>query len=73
MRYLFFILIIVVVFLFWRASLRKRTPPDAETSQTEAGEMVQCRTCGVYLPREDAVVDGHFFFCSAEHRDSDRK
>lgn len=36
-------------------------------------DSVQCRYCGLHLPRADAVRQGDAYFCSQEHRDADNR
>lgn len=45
-------------------------PGAARAAATGPQEMVRCPTCGLHLPREDAVADaaGHLY-CSPQHRD----
>jgi len=72
MRYLLFLIVGIIVVLLWRASMRRPDSTGSSGPMTEVGEMVQCRKCGVYLPKEEAIADGPFFFCSVAHRDADR-
>ena len=72
MRYLFLLVIGIVVFFIWRAASRRRDDSPPETPEPKTGDMVQCRRCGVYLPEGDAINEGAFFYCSEAHRDEDR-
>ena len=67
------ILLIIVVFAavyfivrgYARAVTRSRS---TETSIKGDEDMVQCRHCGVHLPRSESLGAGDAFFCSEEHR-----
>lgn len=68
-RILFFLLLAVAIYLVWR-SLQKRA---ANVRAQGAGDgapqaMVSCATCGLHLPRQEALPLGERFFCCEEHR-----
>jgi uncharacterized protein len=75
MKYLVLFAVLVVAYLFWRnarlkddrttgGSARRRPPPAAGPQ-----EMVACRTCGLHLPRSEAVFGSSGApFCCQEHR-----
>ncbi|MBF0256989.1 MAG: hypothetical protein HQL47_11165 [Gammaproteobacteria bacterium] len=50
---------------FWRQRQRAKAPAAAPTHLT-----VRCAHCGLYLPRNEALVDGQHSYCSAEHRNA---
>jgi uncharacterized protein len=67
------ILLIIVVFALVYYIVRSyartvgRKPPN--DSQVKGGEdMVQCRHCGVHLPRSESLAAGEARYCSEEHR-----
>lgn len=64
-RFLFFILIGVLIWLLWRGSLRiTGRPPADEPRKSERGEdMVVCTRCGVHLPRSEAREEGGQLVC----------
>ena len=33
----------------------------------DRGEMVKCQTCGVNIPKSQALASGNNWFCSEEH------
>jgi uncharacterized protein len=70
MKYLVVVLVVAVVaWLLLRP--RKAEPPRAQRPQPEKPglqEMLQCRHCGVHLPRAEALVDERGAFCSEAHR-----
>ncbi|WJW74929.1 PP0621 family protein [Thiohalobacter sp. IOR34] len=50
----------------WQAQQRRRNRPAAG----EVGQMVRCETCGIHLPREEALCSGDHCYCSEAHRQS---
>jgi len=68
-RVLFFVLLAVVAYLFVRSMKRRgegRKAPRPDQSMPEA--MVSCATCGLHLPRGEALLLGDRYFCCEEHR-----
>jgi uncharacterized protein len=70
MKYLVVVLVVAVVaWLLLRP--RKAEPPKGQRPPPEKPglqEMLQCRHCGVHLPRAEALVDERGAFCSEAHR-----
>lgn len=48
-------------------AIERKSVSDATASAAE--EMVQCRHCGVHVPRSEVVFSDGFTFCSTAHRD----
>ena len=71
MRFLFFILLLIIGVLLWRRWIGQGTSTIDSPEVKPSSEMVQCRLCGVYLPRDESLVDGEFYYCSDEHRQLD--
>lgn len=71
MKYLIVLVVVLVVFWYWRRAMRGDAPAKAEPKQAQARQqdMVQCPVCLVHLPRGDALAgpDGRLY-CCAEHR-----
>jgi len=76
-RILFWALLGVVAWLFWRQftgraqGLRDdRTRRSADAGQaTAAGEpMVSCSVCGLNVPRSEAQTERGRWYCGEEHR-----
>ncbi len=68
-RILFFVLLAIVVYLVVRSMKRRdagRGAPPPRSSTPEA--MVSCATCGLHLPRGEALLLGDRYFCCEEHR-----
>lgn len=69
-RLLFLFAIVAAVYLLFR-SYRKNAAASEDSSVAE--DMVRCAHCGVHLPRGESVRAEGLDFCSAEHRDAQRK
>jgi len=68
MKYLFWLLVIVLV---WWAFKRSHKPESqASTTQSSAApqDMARCAHCGIHLPRDEAVRGEKGLYCSTEHR-----
>lgn len=52
----------------WRLQQAARRTP----ARRDAGRMVACAHCGMYVPEQDAVCNGDQVYCSAAHRDANR-
>ena len=75
MKYLFVIVLALVVFWLWRMSRHRRddaVQPNRPASQTspekEIAEMVSCALCKVHLPQSEALIGRDGFYCSEAHR-----
>lgn len=67
MKYLFWLLVILLVWWAWRrtrSNSAKVSPPA--TPATE--DMVVCAHCGVHVPRPEAVSGERGAYCSTGHR-----
>jgi uncharacterized protein len=71
MKFLVLLAVLAVAYLVWRNGriARKDQPPEAPRAGAAPQDMVQCRACGVHLPRGEALPgpDGSLY-CCAEHR-----
>ncbi|WP_300709355.1 PP0621 family protein [Limnohabitans sp.] len=68
MKFLFLLLVALVV--IW-AVKRSRVKPPAGSAQAQSSsptEMVACAHCGIHLPRAEAVSGQKGLYCSTEHR-----
>jgi uncharacterized protein len=46
--------------------------PQSKTGRIQdAGQMVQCAHCGVYIPKSESLRAGERYYCSADHRARD--
>jgi uncharacterized protein len=68
-RILFFVLLAVVVYMVWRSMQRRGKGPSSPGAGQQAPQaMVSCATCGLHVPRHEALLLGDRFFCCEEHR-----
>lgn len=55
--------VIVVAITAWRHVVgRSKTPIEKD-----AGVMLPCEYCGVFVPADQALRDGNHVYCSTEH------
>ncbi len=84
MRALLFFVFILVVYLAIRFTLKRvrelrAASAEAETlkNKAEPEEMVACATCGLHLPKHEAICEtseaGDRFFCSEAHQQQAHK
>ncbi len=71
------ILLGVIVWLV--ISMMKRYQANSEArrkkvSNKESGQekVLQCKTCGIYVPENEAIRDGENTYCSNEHQIADQ-
>jgi uncharacterized protein len=75
MKYLLVLVVVLVGVWAWRrnrdADRLAKPQSKSAVKPAEQEEMVRCATCGLHLPRSDALP-GHStapaLYCSAEHR-----
>jgi uncharacterized protein len=73
-RILFFLLLAIAAYVGWRW-VRSQRLRDSREQQRGSGDrpaeaMVSCATCGLHLPRREALVLGERHFCCEDHRRS---
>lgn len=72
MKFLLFLVIVLLLAWLWRSSRRNDKRPDQAATPPPPPpgpqEMVRCAHCGVHLPLGDAVVGRIGQYCSHEHR-----
>lgn len=73
-RILFFVLLAIAAYVAWRW-VRSQKLSDARkqrsgSEQPQAEAMVSCATCGLHLPRREALLLGERHFCCEDHRRS---
>lgn len=68
-RIAFFVLLAIAVYIGWRLFRARQLsrPPSASTPRLP---MVSCATCGLHVPRNEALAQDDRFFCCEEHRRS---
>ncbi|MEN9888136.1 MAG: hypothetical protein RL559_173 [Pseudomonadota bacterium] len=68
MKYLFWLLVVLLVGWAWRRSRAKASPPSAPPTPAHPQDMVVCLHCGVHLPQAEAVAGTLGLYCSSAHR-----
>jgi uncharacterized protein len=66
-RVVFFVLLALAIYLVWRILGMKRPPSNTDSSVPRL-PMVSCATCGLHIPREEALIQDERYFCCEEHR-----
>lgn len=66
-RILFFVLLALAIYVAWRV-LTKPPRKDANDAGVPRLPMVSCATCGLHIPRNEALVQDERYFCCEEHR-----
>lgn len=67
-RILFFVLLALAIYLLWRLLQKKQPPSAGAESNVPRLPMVSCATCGLHVPREEALIQDDRYFCCEEHR-----
>ncbi|MGB2817577.1 MAG: PP0621 family protein [Burkholderiaceae bacterium] len=68
-RILFFLLLAIVIYVMWRSRQRRDKRPSSPAVEEQMPQaMVSCATCGLHVPRQEALLLGDRFFCCEEHR-----
>lgn len=67
-RVLFFVLLALAIYLVWRVLQKKQLPPRDEKPNALRLPMVSCATCGLHIPRNEALMQDERYFCCEEHR-----
>lgn len=68
-KLLLLLAVLAIAYLLWRHARIERSGPPPQAREAKPQEMIACASCGVHLPRADAVsgADGRLY-CSQEHR-----
>jgi len=69
-RIVFFLLLAIAAYMVWRFVQKRGRDRGAggQQQQQVPQAMVSCATCGLHLPRQDALPLGDRYFCCEEHR-----
>jgi uncharacterized protein len=69
MKYLIWLVIIVLAIWAFKRSRRPAQPPAGQpTPSASPSNMVGCAHCGLHLPQEEAVTGEKGLYCTTEHR-----
>ncbi|MGH6612275.1 MAG: PP0621 family protein [Burkholderiaceae bacterium] len=69
-RIVFFILLALAIYVGWRLIRASRLPRQDADIDLPRLPMVSCATCGLHIPRNEALVLDERYFCCEEHRSS---
>ncbi len=72
-RYFFLGLAIWAVLLIIRHLLRQKQLQKKAPLTAKSVDSVQCKYCGLHLPRGEALHHGDDFFCTREHQELSNK
>ncbi|MES9899018.1 MAG: PP0621 family protein [Sedimenticola sp.] len=72
---LLFILVaaLLIYYIIQLISKSAANQTSRKKSDTASVETVQCRHCGVYLPRAEAVSSNDNFYCGPKHLEADKQ
>ena len=70
MRTLVIIIVLVLIVIIAKRLLQK-PPTPARRSQKKNERMVQCASCGIYIPEQEALQRAGHYYCSQKHLDED--
>ncbi len=70
-RILFWLLLAVAAWLGWRLWRGQARLNHRDSAPASRGDevLVECRMCGVRLPKSEALSQNEVYFCCAQHRD----
>jgi hypothetical protein len=68
------LLIMIAIAIIVMAAKRLLAGRPASSGKTApSGKMVQCATCGMYVPQGEALTDSGRYYCSRGHLEDYRK
>lgn len=70
-RFILIACVIYLVFLIIR-KLRQKAQDRQQHVATQK-QVVQCASCGVYVPKEEALYKSEQYFCCRSHMETERK
>lgn len=68
MKYLIWLLVILLAIWAFKRSRRVNTATPKEKPQATPANMAVCLHCGIHLPQDEAVTGEKGLYCSTEHR-----
>lgn len=69
MKYLVLLIVLGLVYLWWRHQRIERPRPPRALPPPQ--DIVACVHCGVHVPRDEALSQGHLHYCCPEHQRAD--
>jgi late competence protein required for DNA uptake (superfamily II DNA/RNA helicase) len=58
--------IAVVYFMFIKKKTQKSVKKSPKNEETQASDMVECESCGLYTQLSEALLSGSNYYCSQE-------
>ena len=71
LRALLIMIAVAIIIMAAKRLLASRKTGSGKTA--ESGRMVQCATCGMYVPQSEALTHSGRYYCSRGHLEDDRK
>jgi uncharacterized protein len=67
-RIAFFVLLALAIYVGWRLFQAKQLSRKNGAANVPRLPMVSCATCGLHVPRNEALTQDDRFYCCEEHR-----
>jgi uncharacterized protein len=67
-RIVFFVLLALAIYVGWRLFQAKQLARKRGDANAPRLPMVSCATCGLHVPRNEALRQDDRFYCCEEHR-----
>lgn len=67
-RIVFFVLLALAIYVGWRLFQAKQLARKRDDANAPRLPMVSCATCGLHVPRNEALRQDDRFYCCEEHR-----
>lgn len=68
LKILLLAIIVWLLFLIIKRYNRSLRSGSASSKTVETAAMVQCRHCGLHIPKEDSIAVEGQYYCCEEHR-----
>ncbi len=60
-----------IAFRLYRYLANRATISDSRTGSRSSKNMVQCKSCGLHIPIDEALLKNDDHYCCSEHRDQE--
>ena len=67
------LLVLIAIVILAMKRLKRSSPAPQVKEKATAGQMVQCATCGLYVPKQEAIQHQGKYYCSVAHRDEHKR
>lgn len=70
MKYLVWLIVLMLAYGWWRSQRRTNTPHPPPTDRTPKApqDIVACAHCGLHLPRTEALLTAQRYYCCTDHQ-----